>query len=90
MKIRKKKLSVVGVIDVDTEVETGNGEMLFYGKYKVKDSKRGGYGTISAARAFEVSSNTGIVKAIDKAYSKNPNKFVDRLYAMNLNNDFHN
>jgi cell division protein FtsI (penicillin-binding protein 3) len=32
-----------------------------------------------------VSSNTGIVAAIDKAYSKQPEKFVDRLYAMNLN-----
>ena len=31
-----------------------------------------------------VSSNTGIVTAIDRAYSKNPEKFVDRLYKMNL------
>ena len=33
--------------------------MIFFGKYKVTDSKKGGYGTISAARAFEVSSNVG-------------------------------
>ena len=25
------------VIDIDTKIETGDGEMLFYGKYKVKD-----------------------------------------------------
>ena len=73
------------VIDVDTEVETGNGEMLFYGKYKVKDSKRGGYGTISAARAFEVSSNVGLVKIVYDNYKNNPKQFVDRLYNMGLN-----
>lgn len=73
------------VIDVDTEVETGNGEMLFYGKYKVKDSKRGGYGTITAARAFEVSSNVGLVKIVYDNYKNNPKQFVDRLYNMGLN-----
>ena len=34
-----------------------------------------------------MSSNTGIVKVIDQAYRKQPEKFVDRLYAMNLNDD---
>jgi cell division protein FtsI (penicillin-binding protein 3) len=73
------------VIDVDTEIETGNGEMLFYGKYKVKDSKRGGYGTLSAAKAFEVSSNVGLVKIVYDNYKNNPKKFVDRLYNMGIN-----
>ena len=49
------------------------------------DSHQGGYGKITIAKGFEVSSNTAIVKAIDKAYSKNPSMFIDRLYAMNLN-----
>ena len=73
------------VVDVDTEIETGNGEMLFYGKYKVKDSKRGGYGTLSAAKAFEVSSNVGLVKIVYDNYKNNPKKFVDRLYNMGIN-----
>ena len=73
------------VIDVDTPIETGNGKMIFFGKYKVIDSKRGGYGTISAARAFEVSSNVGLVKIVYDHYKSTPKQFVDRLYNMGLN-----
>ncbi|WP_274475375.1 penicillin-binding protein [Mangrovimonas aestuarii] len=72
------------VVDTSDVVDTEKGVISFYGK-KVRDSKRGGYGKISVAKAFEVSSNTGIVKVIDKAYGKNPKKFVEHLYAMNLN-----
>ena len=71
------------VIDTTTMVDTKKGVLSYYGK-KVKDSKKGGYGNISVARAFEVSSNTGIVKAIHNAYKMNPQKFVDGLYRMNL------
>lgn len=73
------------VIDTSDVVDTKNGVLSFYGK-KVRDSKHGGYGKISVAKAIEVSSNTGIVAAIDEAYKDNPSKFIDRLYAMNLNN----
>jgi len=72
------------VVDTSDVVDTENGIISFYGK-KVRDSKNGGYGKISIAKAFEVSSNTGIVKAIHNSYSDNPTKFVDRLYSMNLN-----
>ena len=73
------------VIDADTPIETGNGKMTFFGKYKVTDSKRGGHGTISAARAFEVSSNVGLVKIVYDHYKSTPKQFVDRLYNMGLN-----
>jgi cell division protein FtsI (penicillin-binding protein 3) len=73
------------VIDTSTVVDTENGILTYYGK-KVRDSKNGGYGKISIAKAFEVSSNTGIVKAIHNSYKDNPKKFVDGLYAMNLHN----
>lgn len=73
------------VIDSDYLVNTGNGKLTFYGK-TVEDSNRRGYGTITASKAFEVSSNVGVVKIIDDFYGKNPRKFVDRLYSMNLNN----
>ncbi len=72
------------VIDTTDVVDTNGGVLTFYGK-KVRDSRQGGYGKISISKAFEVSSNTGIVAAIDKAYGKQPKKFVERLYAMNLN-----
>ena len=71
-------------IDTTTIVDTKKGILSFYGK-KVRDSKKGGYGKISVAEAFEVSSNTGIVSAIDQAYKDNPSQFVDGLYKMNLN-----
>ena len=70
-------------IDTTTIVDTKKGVLSFYGK-KVRDSKKGGYGKISVAEAFEVSSNTGIVSAIDNAYKNNPSQFVDGLYKMNL------
>lgn len=72
------------VIDTSDVVDTEKGIIWFYGK-PVRDSHHGGFGKITVAKAFEVSSNTGIVRAIDKAYRKTPSKFVDRLYDMNLN-----
>ena len=73
------------VIDENTLIKTGNGELTFYGKYKVRDSKKGGYGTITAGRVLEVSSNTGIVKIINDNYKNNPKRFVDRIYNMGIN-----
>ena len=73
------------VIDTSDVVDTEKGIIRFYGE-PVEDSKHGGYGKISIAKAFEVSSNTGIVKAIHNSYHNNPEKFVDRLYDMNLQN----
>jgi len=64
-------------------VDTKKGVLSYYGK-KVKDSKRGGYGNISVAEAFEVSSNTGIVKVIHTHTKRIHEKFVDGLYRMSL------
>lgn len=74
------------VIDTSTVVDTENGVMVIRRNY-VRDSKKGGYGKISAARAFEVSSNVGIVKLIYDNYKDNPQKFVDGLNRMGLNNE---
>ena len=73
------------VIDTSDVVDTEKGVLSFYGR-KVRDSKHGGYGKISASKAFIVSSNTGLVKLIYNSYKNNPSKFVDRLYKMGLNN----
>lgn len=72
------------VLDTTDIVDTEKGVISFYGK-KVRDSKDGGYGKISVAKAFEVSSNTGIVKIIDEKYKNNPKKFVEGLYDLDLN-----
>ncbi|MEM0519177.1 MULTISPECIES: penicillin-binding protein [Aequorivita] len=71
------------VIDTSSVVDTGNGRKIFYGR-PVNDSKRGGYGKISAARALEVSSNIGLATIIDNGYAKNPNKFINRLKSWHL------
>lgn len=73
------------VIDTMDMVDTGKGELTFFNQYKVRDSKKGGYGKISVNEVFEVSSNTGIVKIIDEHYQSNPKKFVNRLYNLGLN-----
>jgi cell division protein FtsI (penicillin-binding protein 3) len=71
------------VIDTGYMVDTQGGEISFRGR-KVRDSNKGGYGTISASRAFEVSSNVGIVKIIDKYYRDDPQKFVDGLKKLHV------
>ncbi len=73
------------VVDENTMIATGKGELTFFKRFKVRDSKKGGYGTISAAKVFEVSSNTGMVKIIHDNYGNTPEKFVNRLYNMGIN-----
>jgi len=72
------------VIDTSTVFDTEKGMVQFFDR-KVYDSKRGGYGKISAAKAFEVSSNTAFAKMIYNNYKDNPERFVNRLYNMGLN-----
>ncbi|MCG9970205.1 penicillin-binding protein [Christiangramia crocea] len=72
------------VVDTSQIVDTEKGVVRFYGR-PVRDSRHGGYGKISAAKAFEVSSNTAFTKMITEGYKNNPSKFVDRLYSMQLN-----
>ncbi|WP_298366333.1 penicillin-binding protein [uncultured Lutibacter sp.] len=72
------------VIDTSTIVDTGNGRYRLYGRY-INDSKRGGYGKISAARALEVSSNIAFARLIEENFGEKPERFINSLYAMNLN-----
>lgn len=71
------------VIDTSTIIDTEKGVIKFFRK-KVEDTKPGGFGKISAARVFEVSSNVGIVKIIDEHYGTNPEKFIAGLDRMQI------
>lgn len=71
------------VIDTTTIIDTEKGK-IFINNRKVEDSHKEGYGKISLARVFEVSSNVGIVKAIQKHYDKNPKKFLKRIKQFGL------
>lgn len=74
------------VIDTNTVIDTEKGTYKVYNR-TVRDSKHGGYGKISAAKAFEVSSNTAFAKIINNNYKDNPEKFVNRLMNMNLHRE---
>lgn len=74
------------VIDTNTVIDTEKGTYKVYNR-TVRDSKHGGYGKITAAKAFEVSSNTAFAKIINNNYKDNPEKFVNRLMNMNLHRE---
>jgi cell division protein FtsI (penicillin-binding protein 3) len=73
-----------GVIDTGDVVDTGNGSIRFYNKV-IKDTKEEGYGKLTVKQVFEKSSNVGTSKLIYEHYKNNPKDFVNRLYAMKLN-----
>ncbi len=73
-------------IDTSTIIDTKKGRWRIYDRI-VKDSKHGGYGKISVARAFEVSSNTAFAKMIHNSYKAEPSVYVDRLMSMGLHQE---
>ena len=77
-----------GVVDTTKLINTGSGIVDMHGA-KMKDHNwhKGGYGTISFARALEVSSNIGISRVIDEYYSKNPEKYVQGLQRIGIASD---
>ena len=72
------------VIDTSSVIDTEMGELKFFNKYLVRDSKKGGYGKIPISEVFERSSNTGVVKMIYEKYKENPEKFSDRLISIGI------
>lgn len=71
-------------IDTSAVFDTRNGIIKYSGK-SVRDSHPGGYGKISLARGFEMSSNTVMVQAVYKNYKNNPSKFVNHINSYGLN-----
>ena len=70
--------------DTSSVYDSEKGIITYFGK-KVRDSKEGGYGKISLGRAFELSSNTIVVRAVYEAYKDNPKQFVGNLNKYGLN-----
>lgn len=73
-----------GVIDTGDIVDTGTGSVKFYNKI-IRDTKEEGYGKITVKEVFEKSSNVGTSMIINEKYKNAPKEFVNRLYAMKLN-----
>ncbi|UQD55057.1 penicillin-binding protein [Flavobacterium sp. K5-23] len=70
--------------DTSTVYDSKGGVIVYSGR-KVRDSHEGGYGKITLARGFELSSNTVLVQAVYNAYKDNPSKFVNHLNNFGLN-----
>ena len=79
-----------GKITPETEVDTGNGIMMMYGS-KMRDHNwhRGGYGKLTVTEILGVSSNVGTSYIIDHFYGSNPQKFVDGLKRMSIDQPLH-
>ena len=77
-----------GVVTPDDPVDVGNG-LYQYGTALMTDhnANRGGYGNITASKAIRYSSNIGVAKIILKGYKNNPEKYVEGLYRIGLNED---
>lgn len=72
-----------GYIDLNDSVDAQDGQVQYYDRV-MKDSHEGGYGKISVKRVFEVSSNVGTSKLIQKYYGKNPQQFIDRIHKFHI------
>ena len=70
-----------GKYDTNEIVNTG---VCYYADRKMEDSHEQGYGNVSVAKAFKVSSNVGISQIVFKTFNKNPQKYIDILYNMSL------
>lgn len=71
-------------IDTSAVFDSHGGVIKYSGK-SVRDSHEGGYGKISLARGFEVSSNTVMVQAVYNNYKNNPSEFVKYVNKYGLN-----
>ena len=83
-----KLVDMIALLD-DNKIDTSavfdsKGGIIDYRGHKVRDSHEGGYGKISLARGFEVSSNTIMVQAVYENYKNNPQQFIDRIVSMGL------
>jgi cell division protein FtsI (penicillin-binding protein 3) len=84
-----KLVDLMALLD-DKKVDTSavfdsHGGVIKYSGKSVRDSHNGGYGKISLARGFEVSSNTVMVQAVYNNYKNNPSQFVNHINSYGLN-----
>ena len=70
-------------VSLNEVVDIGEG-VCFYSDAKVSDSHHPEKSRITVKEVFEQSSNVGVTKIITKYYSKDPQKYIDRLYKMKL------
>ncbi len=72
-----------GYYDPRDSLHTGDGSREFY-SYTMQDAKKGGYGTITFEKAFEVSSNVAFSTAVYQSYRQHPKAYIRSLKEMRL------
>lgn len=70
-------------VSLEEKIPVGNGEVTYYNK-TIKDAHAPEAPVLSLKRAFEVSSNVAAAKTIQKYYSKDPQKYIDKLKSFHL------
>lgn len=73
-----------GRISLDDTINTFAGSYKIYDRI-MRDSKKEGHGIVSVRRAFEVSSNIAFSRIVQKCYGNDPQRFVDQLGNLGLN-----
>lgn len=75
-----------GYITPEDGVDTGNGIKMMHNRpMRDHNWRRGGYQYLTVPQILMVSSNIGVSSLIEKHYGKQPEKFVEGLYKMGLN-----
>lgn len=79
-----------GMITPADGVDTGNGVYMMHGRpMKDHNWRRGGYQYLTVPQILMYSSNVGVSRLIDDHYANNPEKFVEGLHRMSLNQPLH-
>jgi cell division protein FtsI (penicillin-binding protein 3) len=71
-----------GYVNLEDTVDTGKGSVKFYDKV-IHDSYENG--KISIQKVFELSSNVGVAKVINRYYKGHEEQFIKRIYSFGLN-----
>ncbi len=70
-------------ISLSDTIHTGNGTMKFFNEV-MKDHRPGGFGVLTVQEVFELSSNIGTAKLINRHFGDDPQAFIDYLIGMGL------
>lgn len=83
-----KLASMLALLDdakmpISETMDTEDGDVMI-GRARVRDSHSGGYGVVSLERAFEVSSNVAMAKAVNRYYVGREDKFIAAIERMGI------
>lgn len=86
-----KVASLIAVLDegkvkINDVVDVGNGVLPIANRLmKDHNYHRGGYGRLHVNEIIQASSNVGVSKIVMKSFADNPEKYIEKLYDLRLN-----